>query len=168
MKKTLTKLILEHLKEYDKLPVGNFWEKKCGSHHFSAEQKETISGTLSRLQKNGFVDRTGSKKKATWSLTRKGKLYLEENADILADLPKEDGLMRIITFDIPEKERGKRNWLRVQLTSFGYRVLHKSVWVGKRPIPKAVIKKLGELHLLPYIHIVTIEKGRMNPLIEEK
>ena len=156
------------MKEGGNISADDFFIPRCSEHAFSRNQKETISGTLSRLQRNGFVERKGAKKKALWGLTRKGKLYLEENADILTDLPKEDGLTRIITFDIPEKERNKRNWLRVHLTACGYRMLHKSVWIGKRHLPKDVVKKLGELHLLPYIHIITIEKGRMNPLAEEK
>ena len=65
----------------------------------------------------------------------------------------------IIVFDVPEKERRKRDWLRVVLGSMGFTMLQKSVWVGKVKVPKGFIDDLLELHLTDFVEIFEITKA---------
>ena len=39
-------------------------------------------------------------------------------------------------FDVPEKMRGKRDFLRKELRDFGFYQLQKSVWVYPYPLPQ--------------------------------
>ena len=73
-------------------------------------------------------------------------------------LPDKDNIVRLVTFDIPEKERRKRTWLRNELLSCDFGALHKSVFIGKRPLPQELIREIDKLNLHKYIHIVTINK----------
>ena len=77
---------------------------------------------------------------------------------IASDLPKEDGIIRLVMFDIPETERRKRNLVRLELVACGYRQLQKSVWSGDRPLPEKFIKSLDTLRLKDKIQIVSINK----------
>jgi len=121
--------------------------------------KHTLSSTLQRLKQQGLVSSTGSHKDTHWKLTRKGKNFL---AKIYADekdpydLAPEDGIMRIVTFDIPEKIRGKRDWLREQLLACDYRLLQRSVFTGMRPLPDAFIKRVDEMRIRKYLHIASL------------
>lgn len=71
-----------------------------------------------------------------------------------------DGIIRIVTFDIPERERKKRAVLRECLKMIGFRPLQKSVWMGGAPLPEDLLKYLHERGIFRYMHIVSIrEKG---------
>ena len=68
----------------------------------------------------------------------------------------EDNKIKIITFDIPERERWKRAWLREALMFLGFSMLHKSVWVGKNKIPEQFLEDLRDMNLIKYTHILEV------------
>ncbi|OHA03375.1 MAG: hypothetical protein A3C92_00330 [Candidatus Sungbacteria bacterium RIFCSPHIGHO2_02_FULL_53_17] len=77
-------------------------------------------------------------------------------------MPKKDGKLRIVIFDIPERDRRKRDWLRVQLLANDFEPLQKSVWTGTRPLSVTLMKEIDALNLGAYIHIMSIgEKGTL-------
>lgn len=175
MQQPLTKRILEHLAECGISMIDAFFpanypetrlgrallglEKSC-THNFSLSEKDSLSSILSRLRQEGLVTRTGPKKKSAWRITRQGKMRIREQSRRLAryNLPQDDGKIRLITFDIPECDRKKRNWLRTQLVACHFKLLQKSVWIGTRPLPGEVLEKLNRLHLLSCVHIVSLDK----------
>ena len=61
-------------------------------------------------------------------------------------------------FDIPEKHRRKRRWLRHILQRYGFSMLQKSVWMGRISIDKEFIKSLKDLGILEYVEILEITK----------
>ncbi len=121
--------------------------------------KHNLSSTLQRLKQQRLVSATGRYKNTRWKLTHKGreflaKIYADEKDPY--DLAPEDGVVRIVTFDIPEKIRGKRDWLREQLFACGYRLLQRSVFVGTRPLPDMFIKRVDEIRIGKYLHIAPL------------
>jgi len=66
--------------------------------------------------------------------------------------------MRIVCFDIPEKERKKRRWIREELLSLEYQPLQKSVWVGFAPLPEDFFEDLDLLSLRDHIHLFSVGK----------
>lgn len=115
--------------------------------------KTTIQSTLSRLKKRGLL----SNEKGTWSITPEGKellqhkksqikRYFPANTRTRSTPPK----TMIIVFDIPEKERNYRDWLRGELISFGFEMIQRSVWFGPA-LPKEFIMYLDGHKLLKYI-----------------
>ena len=64
----------------------------------------------------------------------------------------------IIAFDIPEKERRKRAWLRSVLKNLGLRIIQKSVWLGKVKIPEDFLEDLRDLKLTTFVEIFEITK----------
>ncbi|MBI4120398.1 MAG: hypothetical protein HY454_02935 [Parcubacteria group bacterium] len=164
---SLTKLILEKLQEAGELtldavlPVnrveGRVWRKVLGLSNDYEFSPRTFSVILSRLKKHGLVVKCGVHGKSLWSSTQKGRDLLVDM--IGSSLPKEDGIMRLVMFDIPEAERVKRNLIRLELVACGYQRLQKSVWLGYRPLPDKFIKSLDDLKLKGKVHIVSINKG---------
>jgi len=115
-------------------------------------EEQSIRNILTRLKKKGLL----SNKNRKWKITKEGKSLLKEKKSALVrftpiknynkNIPK----TTIIIFDIPEKKRLYRDWLRNELISFGFDLIQKSVWFGPS-LPKDFISYLGEEKLLQYI-----------------
>ncbi|MBI3442451.1 MAG: hypothetical protein HY007_01680 [Candidatus Sungbacteria bacterium] len=123
--------------------------------------KHALSSTLHRLKQQGLICSTTPNKDAKWKLTRKGRSFLaklDADQQDSYDLAPEDGVIRIVTFDIPEKFRAKRAWLREQLSACGYHLLQRSVFVGKRPLPDTFIKRIDAMRIVNYIHIASLNQ----------
>jgi DNA-binding transcriptional regulator PaaX len=116
--------------------------------------KETLYTTLARLKRNGYA----VKKDNEWVITRKGKEYFRKKINFL--LPshsrphssdrsktKKNGNI-IVAFDIPEKYRRKRDWLRSELIFLDFTPIQKSVWFGSAPLPQKFIENLNSLKIL--------------------
>jgi len=132
-------------------------------------QRQAFHALLNKLKREGFIVRKEKKRNSLWSITTSGirKLaVLREKSEKWKSLPrlrygKQRGLRLIIfAFDIPERERRKRQWLRTALVALGFKKLQQSVWVGKIQIPPEFIKDLKDHSLLPCVHIFSVtEKG---------
>ncbi len=117
------------------------------------ELKENSARTiLWRLQNKGLV----RKKEKSYELTAlgfriakifKGKKIVEQVWD---------GKWRIVMFDIPEKKREERNWLRYELYALDYKPLQKSVFMGQQPIDEDIYKEIMERGLNDCIRLITI------------
>jgi DNA-binding transcriptional regulator PaaX len=119
----------------------------------------TVASTISRLKKEGFIKEN---KKGLFT-TAKGVKHLE-GSDQRPRWPKKypskqpgDRGSTIITFDIPEKLRHQRDWLRSQLEYFDFEPLQKSVWIGELQIPQEFIKELGRRKILSGVHIFEVK-----------
>ncbi|MEK9179983.1 MAG: CRISPR-associated endonuclease Cas2 [Patescibacteria group bacterium] len=64
----------------------------------------------------------------------------------------------IATFDVPEKEKRKREWIRAALKNMGFKMLQKSVWIGKIKVPQNFIDDLSRLRLIDFVEIFEITK----------
>lgn len=118
---------------------------------FSKERKMsdiTLRVTLSRLSKQSLIE----KSKHEWIITDKGKKLFRR---ILRKKEYEELSRRnknmIISFDIPEKLRKQRAWLRYELTLLGFSPIHQSVWLGPAPLPKSFIQDLNGARILNYL-----------------
>ena len=105
--------------------------------------------------------RTGTRRKSVWTLTKKGKTVLQEDTNpVERPLPPRDDILRLVIFDIPEKERKKRDVLRAELVACNFSQLQKSVWMGYNPLPEECIELIDALSLKQRVHIFSVkEKG---------
>ena len=113
---------------------------------------KSLRSTLSRLRKQGLIDN----KKGIWMIQRKGREYLKNRLN--SKIPHFSHLKSnnnkkevVVVFDIPEKKKHQRNWLRIELVGFGFIPLQKSVWLGPSPLPREFIEYLNEVNLLQYL-----------------
>ncbi len=63
----------------------------------------------------------------------------------------------MVLFDIPEKKRKIRNWLRLHLKLWDFEMLQQSVWLGKGPLPKEFIARLNQLGIGKCVRVFRIE-----------
>ncbi len=87
--------------------------------------------TLHRLKKRGFIE-IDSSGLITFN---KNKERLFVRLEYIKEKPGNKKSI-IIIFDIPEKHRKIRNWLRNQLKIWDFEMVQQSVWVGKGPLPR--------------------------------
>jgi len=112
--------------------------------------QRAIYTTLYRLQKNNLV----THREHEWQITKKGKAYIKAKlARFLPHFPKKKPLKNIpksmiIIFDIPERKRGYRDWLRIELRNLGFIMLQKSVWFGPAPLPHKFIELLQNIGIM--------------------
>ncbi len=128
-------------------------------HDFSGHSRVTVSVTLNRMKKKKLVSISGPKKKAIWRITQKGRSHFKDVkvAGDIINLPPEDGKTRLVIFDIPEKRKEERNWLRKELLTCDYTPLQKSVFMGLRPLPAELLREIKGKELLSCIRVVGLE-----------
>lgn len=134
------------------------------------KERQKFYSLLYHLKKQGFIEKkTDNGKKSFWKLTSKGLRYfknLKHKQPLLSlklETAKKDYL-KVIVFDIPEKRKKERNWLRQTLANFDFSMLQKSVWIGETQLPEDFFQSLKELDLLPCIHIFAVIKEKTGTL----
>ncbi|MEW6407586.1 MAG: hypothetical protein AB1465_02760 [Patescibacteria group bacterium] len=115
------------------------------------------------LQKRGLIKKTKGK---YWKITKEGKekfRVLKRRKKLTIPVKKykikKGADVIIIIFDIPEREKKKRDWLRRVLYSLDFSMLQRSVLIGKTVLPQEFIKDLKDLEISQYIKIIVIKEG---------
>lgn len=133
--------------------------------------RKSFRTILARLKREGFITEGDGhdKKSHRWSLTKQGKKRLgylkkrNQTAMPILDASRYGQIavsrLTIVIFDIPEREKRKRRWLRDALKLLGFTLLQKSVWTAHAKLPKIFLIDLRDLDLLPYIHIFTVQES---------
>ena len=129
-------------------------------------ERHRFSVLLYRLKKEGLVEEKISSRGKILKLTGIGKNFLAKLLHVKRGeaLPpkrykkQESKELKIITFDIPERDRKKRRWLRGALFNLGFAMLQKSVWTGNAEIPEPFLNDLRVLRLLPHVEIFSVSK----------
>ena len=141
------------------------WFKTNWAEHYRNRQQ--FHKTLQHLKNQGLVARRGIKGGTLWVITKRGKERFERHRQLRADpyssahidFAKPRGLgITVITFDIPEKERRKRDWLRRCLVEMGFKMLQKSVWMAQGAAEEDFIRALRERKLLACVHIFSVTR----------
>lgn len=133
-------------------------------------ERRSFYSLLAYLKKEGLITQARKKRGrlgALWQITKKGLERLkagEKRHGPAEELPaakrykkSKARVFTLFVFDIPERYKHKRAWLRDALRWLGFSMLQKSVWVGKRGLPEDFLHDLRRMELLSCIHILTIQ-----------
>ncbi|PIZ00426.1 hypothetical protein COY62_02625 [bacterium (Candidatus Howlettbacteria) CG_4_10_14_0_8_um_filter_40_9] len=118
-------------------------EKKLSNTSF-----ETIKNTFYRAKKQGYLQ---SVENQNLIITNKGKVKLFKHIK-KKNTEKWDGFFRILFFDVPEKERRKRDLLRGRLAELGFVQYQLSAWVCPYDRTEEIDLLILEYKLEPYVH----------------
>ncbi len=141
------------------------WFSKSWAEMYRDRQQ--FYNTLNYLKNQGLVVKRNVKKKTRWILTPEGAekaaRYRKSRNDPLSfrsiDFSPPSGLgITIVAFDIPERERRKRDWIRACLVAMGFDKLQKSVWVTRGTVDEDFMHALRERDLLHNVHIFSVTK----------
>lgn len=130
-----------------------------GIPKFKNYSQNSMSGTLSYLEKKGFVEHADE----GLLITLRGQEYVKKKTASLKQFfhafDKEAPKNLIVMFDIPETKKAEREWLRWHLKKFNYAMIQKSVWVGPSPLPKEFIDYLQEIKIKDGFKTFKLAKG---------
>ncbi len=123
--------------------------------------RQRFSNLISKLKREGLIG--GDRHE--WKLIKLGKARLTKIQEIKSkkvDLPilkyeKKSGKdFTLVIFDIPEIHKEKRNWLREVLIGLDFRLLQKSVWIGRVVIPEEFMIDIKRLKIVDYVHVFSV------------
>ncbi|MEK7612182.1 MAG: hypothetical protein AAB407_02480 [Patescibacteria group bacterium] len=136
--------------------IKNQFKKNISAE--KALSKNSFYVILSRLKEEGLIAKNDH---GSWCITKAGNMavslqrrYLDYQTRIV-----NHNQSMIIIFDIPERERKKRDCLRTELIALNFKQVQKSVWIGNPPIPRSFIEYLRDIETIPYLHIFTVQKA---------
>lgn len=123
------------------------------------ESRRKVAKFISKLKSEGFI-----------SKNQEGSLCITEAGDFKLNSllalknirphyevsPSEE--VKIITFDIPEKKKVCRNWLRLALKDMNFNFLQKSVWVGTAALPEEFLDDLRKQEIFDFVEIFAVTK----------
>jgi CRISPR/Cas system-associated endoribonuclease Cas2 len=129
--------------------VSDYFEIKMAIKNLTENNSRVI---LHRLEKKGLVEKSDR----DYRLTSLGLKYFKKIKQSNDENKKKwDSKWRIVSFDIPEKIKREREWMRFKLFEAGYKTLQKSVFIGKRPLSRELYKEILSRRLKDYIRIIT-------------
>lgn len=136
-------------------------------------QYQRYSMMVRYLSKQGMLSKENLRGEIRLRLTKQGREKLKKiKYERKHNLPgfgyeKSPGTkVVIVVYDIPEKRRKERDWLREILKRIGLEQLQQSVWVGKIIIPRRLIEDLALRNLADFVEIVEVGgKGTLEHLI---
>jgi len=126
--------------------------------------KHKYQNLIYKLKKDGLIKESKKDNGKILIVTRQGDKKLAK----LKELSEKSYLLKrcyaveqskrlvIVAFDIPERVRHHRDWLRSVLENLGLTMIQKSVWMGKIKIPKTLIDDLVELKLIDFVEIFEV------------
>ena len=123
-------------------------------------RKIRLSRFISKMKHDGLIHEVNGSNKE-FAISKLGRVKLDK---LKGGLPgrqyekKSQNNSIIISFDIPERLRRKRNWVRGVIKNLGFEMIHQSVWVGKTKIPKEMIEDLEKLKILEFVEIFEVGK----------
>ena len=131
-------------------------------------ERQKFYSLLNQLKRQGLVTRRKQEQSSQWRITAQGRKYLmklKNRPDASPKLfrrayeKKNGNSLMIVSFDVPERDRRKRNWLRMQLLALDFEMLQQSVWLGKVQIPEDFVNDLRTYEMIPYVHIFSVSKS---------
>ena len=155
-------------------------QRRLSAHHANREKnllarqkKRQLYNVLYELRRQKLIAERKTKSEITYAKTKRGMEKLVHLRELknrflprktYVTQPEKD--IKIIVFDIPEKERRKRDWLRVVLKRIGFSMAQRSVWIGTNAVPEDLVNDLSRLNLLPYVKILAVtKKGNLTPIL---
>ncbi len=119
---------------------------------------------LRGLERTGYIEIKIKDRQKSIELTNKGKIKLLESS-----LNKQvDGHWRMISFDIPEEWRHKRNTFRRTIKRIGFKQIQKSLWAC--PFNKAdeIALVINDLKINKYVAYLVVEKTDIENFLKRK
>ncbi len=135
--------------------------RKRKKYQLERYRKRHLQKYIYKLKKEGFISQNEEKE---FSLSVKGdeRLKVLQRHKILdknSYKKIKSNRVVIVSYDLPNLFNRERDMLRDVLRALGFKMVHKSVWVGKVKFPKSFILGLEKLKILDFIEILEVTKN---------
>jgi DNA-binding PadR family transcriptional regulator len=151
---------------YGKLQKGlKEKERERAGRDLERRAKQRYYVMLSKLRAQGFIEIKRIKEKKVFFITKKGRekfrfmeKHRKEKLPHISSPAEKSNTFIIVAFDIPEKEKKKREWLRRVLKQLELQMIQRSVWIGRVRLPEEFLAALNNLHLIECVEIFEVNK----------
>ena len=128
--------------------IGQLWRAEHAADEFlSSINYETIKRSIAEARRRGLL-RSGKRVRKTWpQITEAGKRRLASALPKYEQTRPWDGRMYLVTYDIPEKQKGDRDLLRESMRILGCGKLQESVYVTPYD-PREIVAEYVRTHHL--------------------
>jgi hypothetical protein len=121
--------------------------------------KRSFSQFIGYLQQKGYIKVKALDGTRGIMLTLKGaKKVLETQRKLKEKKRRKDGKWIMLIFDIPEKRKKERDFLRDALMDLGYQMFQQSVWMCPYDVHAETEKAVRAYRVIPYVKIFLIEE----------
>ncbi|MFA6251237.1 MAG: hypothetical protein WC603_01260 [Candidatus Paceibacterota bacterium] len=127
--------------------------------------KYRANHSLKKLITDGYVQEKMINNRKIFSLTNKGKLRYESLKE--KKQKRWDGKWRLVSFDVYEKNRNKRNLLRKELQSYGFQMIHQSTWAYPYPCDEYIALLKSDLSFGKNVQYMLVEYLDMHRELKE-
>lgn len=138
--------ILSSVKQEQKVTVYSFIKK-----YYPHDSYRQIYTQIYQLEKRGYLEKYRLRDTEYLRLSSKGK------ATLLGTDRVRDGKWKMIIFDIPERKREIRDYLRTKLKQLGFKKWQNSIWITPYTLSDELLKELRELSQKLLIRLIVIE-----------
>ncbi|MBI1975527.1 MAG: hypothetical protein HYS59_00820 [Candidatus Vogelbacteria bacterium] len=114
---------------------------------------------LYELKRGGFISEKNTAQGTLLHITEKGIKYLAKEKEWKKYKRDKNSKTIIVSYDIPEGKSSQRRWLREVLRLLDFTMIHKSVWVGKGPMPIELFDELRDREIFDCVHIIEVGHG---------
>lgn len=160
----ITFTILEIIARTPEALAGAFLDHKSLNRRFGGEREflsDRLIQHLRNLSRRGYIETKIINGSNSVRLTTKGKIKNLENPKN----KKSDGRLRIISYDIPEDFKTKRQQLCRTLRRIGFHQLQKSLWVCRYIKADEIDLVIDELKIRKYVAYFIIAKSNIDDYI---
>src|SRR3989344_1512740 len=146
--------------EYEASKLRSKRVKERGTRLDETRQWQRYYNIISSLKRDGLLSQEADGRFRLTLLGRKKLVLLKKRRAVglpQITYPKQQSKnVIIVVFDVPERERVKRNWLRAALKNLGLKMVQQSVWLGKTKIPREFIDHIHDLRLTKCVEIFEV------------
>ncbi len=142
-------------------------DQKRHTYQIDREKKRNLQKYIYKLKSEGFLSENQEGKILVSTKGKKRLESLKKNKVLDRNEYKKEisDKVTIISYDLPVAFNKERNTLRDLLRLLGFKLIHKSVWVGKVKLPKQFILALEKLGILKFVEILEVTKnGSLNKI----
>lgn len=156
---TLGETMLLILDEILSATVATFYPHPYYHKFCSHAHPRSIYRSLKLLERRYLIGARRRGGKEEWCLTPEGeKLVRRLKLRFISARQKHwDGKWRLVIFDVPERIRDRRNFLRRELDYLGFHQLQKSAWVTPYPLPLEFFEITKELEVDNHFRVITAD-----------
>ena len=121
--------------------------------------EQAVRAAISRILRQGWIQSRKIGNRSYYSMTEKAKKRLNEAAArIYKQNPEQwDGKWTMVSYNIPEKVREKRDQLRKELTWLGFGMLTTSTWISPHNIGERVKEITQSYEVEDFVEIFCCE-----------
>jgi DNA-binding transcriptional regulator PaaX len=121
----------------------------------AAYEKNRIRRMIRDLERQKLLTVQNKGKQIELNLTEKGKMIALKAEILNSDKKLPDGVVCLVTFDIPENVKKSRQILRLFLKKAGFKQVHLSVWQTSKDLGKPLQQLIDDLGINKWVRVYT-------------